>query len=441
MVDSRQTGATGLIDLDGRTVSARALSDPDVHRVEMDRIFAHEWSFVAHETEIAGSGDYVSRYIGADPVIVARAADGQIHVSLNSCSHRGMAVCRADSGRARTFQCPYHGWTYRNTGELVAVTAEEDAYGTVDREVFRLKPARVGTYHGLVFATFDPAASNLEDHLGPITWYLDLVFGLTDEGTEALGPPQRWIVEADWKLAADNFSADGYHAPLTHGSLRQVGLLPASYGRDTFQGINVCDPARGHGLRCLDNTGRPGTFEGACEAMGITGALVEEARRRITPNQMQVFLGQRPLVGNMFPNFAWLNNGRPTAPGGPIDPCLTIRVWRPIGPGRMEIWVWALAPKAASDEIKDRARRGVIRTFSSSGVFEQDDAETWVGIQRAVAGPVGRERRLTYLSTIPCDPDALAGPAELEVRPGFAAEDNQWNFYRRWHQLVGDHVS
>ena len=51
---------------------------------------------------------------------------------LNRCRHRGSAVCHDDSGNANYFRCPYHGWTYRNTGELRGITYD-DAYPDLDR--------------------------------------------------------------------------------------------------------------------------------------------------------------------------------------------------------------------------------------------------------------------------------------------------------------------
>src|SRR4051794_1741218 len=85
-----------MIDLESRSISARLYSDPELYQLELERIFARTWIAVAHESEIQRPGDYVTRYIGEDPVIVARDRSGGVNVMLNSCSHRGMTVCRAE---------------------------------------------------------------------------------------------------------------------------------------------------------------------------------------------------------------------------------------------------------------------------------------------------------------------------------------------------------
>src|SRR5271169_3226269 len=89
-----------LIDIDKREVSMRVLNDVEIHELELKRIFAKAWIIVGHQGEIPEAGDYVVRYMGEDSVLVTRAADGEISVLLNVCSHRGMQVSRVDRGHA-----------------------------------------------------------------------------------------------------------------------------------------------------------------------------------------------------------------------------------------------------------------------------------------------------------------------------------------------------
>lgn len=425
------TALDDLVRLNKRTVSARIMTDPEVYDLELERVFGRNWIFVAHESEIPKPGDFVSRYIGADPVIVSRDADGKPHVLLNSCSHRGAQVCRAECGNATVFKCPYHGWAYRNTGDLVAVLAEADAYPNgIDKQLLGLRAARAECYQGLIFATFNAAAPSLREYLGDITWYLDILLGLADNGMEVAGPPQRWVIDCNWKLGADNFSADGYHAATTHKSLAECGLMPPEFlGREALFGVNVTDPETGHGMRCL-NLSRAASIESAAAGMGMPPELVPQISKNLSPEQMEVLLQYPPAVGNVYPNLSWLNAPFVTEYGGPLEPMISIRLWHPRGPGQMEVWNWALVQKDAPQELKDAGRRCVIRTFGSAGIFEQDDAETWSGIQRAIRGVQGRERELTYFSSIPANTTDWPGPCDSYA--GFAAEDNQWNLYRRW---------
>jgi phenylpropionate dioxygenase-like ring-hydroxylating dioxygenase large terminal subunit len=54
-------------------------------------------------------------------VLVVRQKDGSIKAMLNTCAHRGNAVCRAEEGNARRFLCTYHGRSYGIDGSLTAV--------------------------------------------------------------------------------------------------------------------------------------------------------------------------------------------------------------------------------------------------------------------------------------------------------------------------------
>lgn len=126
------TALCDLVDVDRREVAMRVLTDPDVYRLELDRLFARSWIVVAHESEIPNPGDFVSRYIGEDPVIVTRTRTGEIKILLNVCSHQGMGVCRAEMGNATQFRCPYHGWVYDQTGRFLgSPVAKEQMHGDI----------------------------------------------------------------------------------------------------------------------------------------------------------------------------------------------------------------------------------------------------------------------------------------------------------------------
>ena len=94
----------------------------------MNKVFGGTWTFLAHESEVPKPNDFVRKKLGLRPIIVTRDRSGAFHALLNRCTHRGATVCRQDSGSARRFTCPYHNWSFENTGALVGVPME-DAYG------------------------------------------------------------------------------------------------------------------------------------------------------------------------------------------------------------------------------------------------------------------------------------------------------------------------
>src|SRR5262249_4712232 len=154
---------------------------------------------------------------------VARTRDGEIVVMLNVCTHRGMQVCRAEVGNATKFRCPYHGWVFGDDGKFMAAPFEKEMYGAVlDKAALGLEQARVSTHARIISATWDPGAPPLDEFLGDFTWYLDTMFKRSKLGLEVCGAPQRFVVNANWKLASEQFNgADGYHALTLHRSLME----------------------------------------------------------------------------------------------------------------------------------------------------------------------------------------------------------------------------
>lgn len=96
----------GLVDLERGTVSASIYTDEQIYQLELEKIFGKCWLFLAHESMIPSPGDYITTYMGEDPVIVTRLPDGTVGAFLNVCRHRGMRLCRSDGGNVRAFTCP-----------------------------------------------------------------------------------------------------------------------------------------------------------------------------------------------------------------------------------------------------------------------------------------------------------------------------------------------
>src|SRR3954464_9279604 len=116
-------------DIEQGMIPASVYSDVEIFELERERVFGRAWMFLAHESEVPEPGDYVVRRILDDSFIVVRDDGGQVRVLFNMCLHRGMQVCRAELGNASHFRCPYHAWTYKNTGELTGVPFHEAPYG------------------------------------------------------------------------------------------------------------------------------------------------------------------------------------------------------------------------------------------------------------------------------------------------------------------------
>ena len=128
-------------------------TDPDIFAEELRKIWYRTWVFVGHESEVSQPGDYVRKRLGLQDVIMTRDRDGQLHLLLNRCAHRGNQVCDDAKGNSSTFRCPYHGWTYRNTGELVGFPFFK-GYGQRELDLRLGRVPRMDSHHGFVFGSF-----------------------------------------------------------------------------------------------------------------------------------------------------------------------------------------------------------------------------------------------------------------------------------------------
>src|SRR5262249_28681012 len=191
--------AARLVQPDAGRINRRIFGDAQIHELELERIFARCWLFIGHESQIPRGGDFVTTYMGEDPVILARDQTGKVNVFLNNCAHKGRTVCQLDRGNTKLFTCPYHGWSFRTDGALSGVPYTQEAYyGEIDKRSLGLKSAaQVDSFRGLIFATWDPTAPSLSNYLGDMAWYLDIALDRTAAGTQLIGPPQKFVVRAN----------------------------------------------------------------------------------------------------------------------------------------------------------------------------------------------------------------------------------------------------
>src|SRR5688572_16790697 len=154
-----------LVDIKKGTVDRRIFNDQAIYELEMERIFARAWLFMCHDSQIPNPGDFFVSFMGEDRVIVVRDNDGLPQVLVNSCRHRGNAVCRAEEGHTTSFMCTYHGWTYDLRGALVGVPGFKEVYHEeLDRQNCGLiNAAQVDSYGGRICGTMDPDAPSRDD--------------------------------------------------------------------------------------------------------------------------------------------------------------------------------------------------------------------------------------------------------------------------------------
>jgi phenylpropionate dioxygenase-like ring-hydroxylating dioxygenase large terminal subunit len=416
-------------------------NDEDVHRRELERIFARAWILVGHESEIPSRGDYVQRYVGRDPFVLVRGEDGAVRLLFDSCRHRGAMVCRAEKGNTSHFRCSYHGWTYKNTGEMAGAPLFKRAYGDgLDRSQWGLFAApHLEILHGFIFTSLDVDAPSLEEYLGPMKYYFDLEWGQCVHGWEVLGEPQRWVMDANWKTGAENFTGDDYHTDHLHRSLLDLGLLPDPQEGDSHDhaGHHI-QAGNGHAISHFvipPDVPGPRFWNYPPEVVELF------TPDNFGPEMYELAKHTVGDVGNIFPTTSFLSFPLMQTPKLPSQALKMVRTWLPRGPAEVEVMNWFLCPKGTPEPFRTMTQRAALGTFGSSGIFDQDDSEPWVAITQTGGTVFARKvgMRTNYQM-------ALNEPAEakrVDDHPGpgvkyFPAleEGVMRGFWRRWAQFM-----
>src|SRR5438132_680062 len=125
-------------------------TDPGIYQSGLERCWRRGWLFAGHTCQVKQPGDYFVFDVDTDSIIVIRGDDERIHALHNTCRHRGMKVCQAESGHVGRIVCPYHQWSYARNGELAACGGM-DKEGDLDRRDFGLHRMHVREVGGLIF--------------------------------------------------------------------------------------------------------------------------------------------------------------------------------------------------------------------------------------------------------------------------------------------------
>src|SRR5919202_1800512 len=239
-------------------VHRRVYTDPAIFDSEIQRISVRTWVFVGHESEVPNPGDYKTDRIARQPIIMTRHTDGQVYVLFNVCRHRGATVCQLPEGNSSQLRCIYHGWTYRNNGQLMSVPHVGRFGDDFHPRDYGLLPLpRVDSYRGFVFASLSAAGPDLHEHLGRAKHYIDVMVDRAPAGAIQATKPLRYQYDGNWKLQNENY-ADNYHRSFGYGhgateyhNVRQwydafddpdyLAALAARYGTDEAQRIAETD--------------------------------------------------------------------------------------------------------------------------------------------------------------------------------------------------------
>ncbi|HDX2367865.1 TPA: Rieske 2Fe-2S domain-containing protein [Escherichia coli] len=354
-------------------------TNPELFELEMKHIFEANWVYLAHESQIPNVNDYYTTSIGRQPIIITRDKAGQLHAVINACAHKGAMLCRRKHGNKGSFTCPFHGWTFGNSGKLLKVKDEKTTEYPVafnkDGSHDLTKVARFESYRGFLFGSLNADVQPLEDYLGETRVIIDQIVDQAADGLEVLRGNSSYIYDGNWKMQMEN-GCDGYHVSTVHWN------YAATMGRRAEGGVKATDAnnwskakagvygfENGH-ILLWTNTLNP-------EVRPIWNQR-EQLAERVGQQRADFIVGQtRNLC--LYPNVFLMDQFG-----------TQIRVVRPLSVNQTEVSIFCFGPKGESAEDRTIRIRQYEDFFNVSGMGTADDLEEFRACQAGYAGSAVR---------------------------------------------------
>ncbi len=419
--------ASELINNDASLIDRRVWTDESIYKQEKSAIFGKAWLFLGHESQIPQPGDFVQALMCETPIILSRGEDSKIYANINSCSHRGLPVCRADNGNTKRFICPYHNWAYGVDGQLKSIPQESQVCSKPNKSSLGLKAVpRLASWRGMIFGSFYEEIENLESYLGDMRYYLDAFFLRFPDGIEFMGAPHRWIIDSNWKLPMENQLGD-----VSHGAFLHSSIIPRE-AQDQIEDIGYSAvPKPGHAatFRLLPNGSSAEETAWGLEGLGAMFGGTEvkeyllEIQQKANERVGDIRSRMKGLTYGVYPNlsFLWSNT--------------SFKVSNPKGPGKVEYWSWAAVPADAPDSIKKILRTNYSSFFGPGGMLEQEDSEAWQ--QQFIGSNIDFANDKPYFYGMGLGEEKTH--ADMPGLLGSTANEHYARaFYQRWRQALID---
>lgn len=377
-------------------------TSPEVYRLEMKHLFPNAWVYIGHDSQTPNKGDYITAQIGDQPLLMVRHTDNEIHVLYNRCPHKGTKIVIDRAGNTgKFFRCPYHAWSFKTDGCLLAIPLKKGYEGTGLEGTEAAKGlAPVGAMHnyrGFVFARLAPEGISFEDFFGDALSSLDNMVDRSPEGRlSVVGAPLRYMHKCNWKMLVEN-QTDTCHPMVAHESSAGTAvkiweemdkpegtpkppameiIAPFMSPYEFFENMGIRTWPNGHGHTGVhhsihsDYSAVPGYFDAMVAAYG--------------ENRAREILGENRHNTVYFPNIMIK---------GPIQ---QLRNFIPLGPDKTLVESWIFRLEGAPDELTARTAMYNRMINAPTSMVGHDDLEMyeraqeglmadgleWVNIQR-----------------------------------------------------------
>ena len=360
-------------------VHSSVYTDPEIFKLEMNKLFHSKWLFLAHESQIPKPGSFVTGFLGDVPVACVRGHDGEIRTFVNRCTHRGAQVCQGRSGQVTHLMCPYHGWTFELDGKLSWIPLREEYAESACERLHDLKRAgATESYRGFIFACLNEPSIGLLAYLGHFKTVIDDMVDRSPSGILRCSPVTvRHKYRANWKLTFENLN-DTMHARVAHAAAAKaaqtvskkfaggesdqtLGMMMANAKPlKAFSELTQVIEKGGHSYFGAHMPGTYGDLQSAYMESLVSSKGAEEAHR---------IVGVGRHVAILYPGSSWHARYQ------------TVRIIQPVAPDLTEVIGYVFKLEGAPDGVLQSALNYCNPSTSAFSDVITDDLEIYEGIQ------------------------------------------------------------
>ncbi|MBX2823667.1 MAG: aromatic ring-hydroxylating dioxygenase subunit alpha [Gammaproteobacteria bacterium] len=417
--------------IQGHAVHRDVYVNEEIFQLEMEQLFSNAWVYVGHDSQLKNTGDFITAKIGNQPILATRHRDNEVYVMYNRCPHKGVKIASEQCGNTgKFFRCPYHAWSFKTDGSLLAIPLKKGYEGTgFDKDQAAAGLTRienVRNYRGFIFARLSQEGQSFEEFFADSLSTIDNMVDRSPEGKlEIAGAPIRYMHTCNWKMLVEN-QTDTCHPMVAHESsagtairvwerekeaqgLTEVPLTVQLYAPfmspyEFYEGAGIRVYPNGHGHTGVtgsihqDYDGVEGYFDKMVTAYG------EERAKEILDDVRHNTI--------YFPNIMVK---------GPVG---IIRHFIPLGVNKTLVESWVFKWVGAPDKLYERALTYNRFINAPTSIVGHDDLEMYERAQEGLSSD-GNEwvnlRRL-YDSDEPEDTtEVINGTSERQMRNQFYA--------------------
>ena len=191
---------------------------PEQAAMEREQFFQNHPQLIGLSGDLPEPGTFFTLNDFGTPILATRDKNGEFHAFLNACRHRSAEVASEPRGKRSVFMCPFHQWSYANTGELLAIPNEAH-FGEINKSCHGLLKLPAIERGGLLWV--HPKVDghlDLDELLGELAPELDS-FGMQKQkfvGSKTID------MKLNWKLANDTFGETYHFGKLHKNTLGQL---------------------------------------------------------------------------------------------------------------------------------------------------------------------------------------------------------------------------